>query len=233
MKPLNWPQATLTPRYESGWVVELEHKIQDEMNWSRYEFSSYEHYFLDVNNAISHLFGNNWRRTRRPEAMPEDLLDAIRKKYWWMNYEGDYTLVSPTDESDGGWMTVNLDGEASYYGDFAALPSIYFLLRGGYLDRNVMREDHILIQPLPPLEGLEDENSEVFNEVLTRIIGEDSSNANFLWDKFLLPGLAKYYTEIQTTYGIQFDFEREFPTDRYKGRLKKWNGPKWEDEVEE
>ena len=225
MKPLNWPQATLTPRYESGWVVELERKIQDEMNWSRYEFGSYEHYFLDVNNAISHLFGNNWRRTGRPEAMPEDLLDAIREKYWTMNQEGDYTLVSPTDESDGGWMTVNLDGEESYYGDFEVLPSIYFLLRGGYLSRTTLVEEWVDTQG-----EIGQEDSEPFERLLNLIIAQGSE---VVWDDFLLPGLATYFRDSQTKYGIMFDFEREFPQDTYKGRLKRWDGPKWEDEVVE
>ena len=226
MKPLNWPQATLTPRYESGWVVELERKIQDEVNWSRYEFGSYEHYFLDVNNAISHLFGNNWRRTGRPQAMPEDLLDAIREKYWRMNEEGDYTLVSPTDESDGGWMTVYLDGDASYYGDFEVLPSIYFLLRGGYLSRTTLEEMAIIAEG----EEIGNEFSESFERQLNQII---ALGVQDVWEAFLIPGLAAYYTETQKTYGIQFNFEREFPQDTYEGRLKKWDGPKWEDEVVE
>lgn len=220
MKSLNWPQATLTPRYESGWVVELEH------NDGRYEYESYEHYFLDVNNAISHLFGNNWRRTRRPKAMPEDLLDAIREKYWRMNQEGDYTLVSPTDESDGGWMTVNLDGESGFYGEFEVLPSIYFLLRGRYLNRKTLEEMAIITEG----EEIGNEVSESFERQLNQII---ALGVEGVWDEFLLPGLAKYYTETQTTYGIMFNFERDFLRDKYKGRLKKWDGPKWEDEVVE
>jgi len=226
MKSLNWPQATLTPRYEGGWVVKLEQKMQDDVNWSRYEFESYEHYFLDVNNAISHLCGNNWRRTRRPKAMPEDLLDAIREKYWRMNRDGDYTLVSPTDESEGGWMTVNLDGELNYYGEFEVLPSIYFLLRGGYLSRPYLSLNGIIAEG----EEIGHEDSESFSRQLNQII---ALGVEDVWEDFLLPGLATYFTESKTKYGIMFNFEREFPQDKYEGMLKRWDGPKWEDEVAE
>ncbi len=131
-------------------------------------------------------------------------------------------------------MTVELGGESNYYGEFEVLPSIYFLLRGGYLDRNLLREEDILVQPLPPLEGLEDENSVIFNEVLDRIIGEDSTNATFLWEGFLLPGLKNYFRESEDKYTIMFNFEREgHQYSKFSGRMSPWDGPKWEDEVVE
>ena len=227
MKPLNWPQATLYPRYRGGWKVVLR----------RSDFGQdSEHYFLNGDNAISYLVEPDstqaWMESRG--AMPRNLYLALSKKYWRMNKERDYTLVSPTNESEGGWMTVELGGESNYYGEFEVLPSIYFLLRGGYLDRNLLREEDILVQPLPPLEGLEDENSVIFNEVLDRIIGEDSTNATFLWEGFLLPGLKNYFRESEDKYTIMFNFEREgHQYSKFSGRMSPWDGPKWEDEVVE
>jgi len=194
-----------------------------------------EYYFLNVDNAISYFLEPDTTQAwieytsgevRLPNPMPRNLYLALQKRYWKMNNERDYTLVSPTNESEGGWMTVELGGESGYYGEFEVLPSIYFLLRGGYLDRNLLGE----------LDGLEDENSEIFNEVLDRIIGEDSSNSTDLWEVFLLPGLANYFRDSNTEYGIMYNFNRQVsPTNpgRISGRLSPWNGPKWEDEVVE
>ena len=153
-----------------------------------------------------------------------------------MNNERDYTLVSPTNESEGGWMTVDLDGESGYYGEFEVLPSIYFLLRGGYLDRDLLEENFVI----ETNEVLGDENSEIFNVVLDRIIGEpedmdlSESHALNLWDEFLMPGLKNYFRESEAKYGIMFNFEREGHTyAKFSGRMSPWDGPKWEDEVVE
>ena len=113
----------------------------------------------------------------------------------------------------------------SYYGDFEVLPSIYFLLRGGYLSRTTLVEEWVDTQG-----EIGQEDSEPFERLLNLIIAQGSE---VVWDDFLLPGLATYFRDSQTKYGIMFDFEREFPQDTYKGRLKRWDGPKWEDEVVE
>ena len=105
------------------------------------------------------------------------------------------------------------------------LPSIYFLLRGGYLSRTTLVEEWLDTQG-----EIGQEDLEPFERLLNLIIAQGVED---VWEDFLLPGLAKYYTETKTTYGIQFNFERESPQDKYKGRLKKWDGPKWEDEVVE
>ena len=62
-------------------------------------------------------------------------------------------------------MTVNLDGDASYYGDFEVLPSIYFLLRGGYLSRTTLEEMAIIHK-----EEIGNEFSESFERQLNQII---------------------------------------------------------------
>ena len=147
-----------------------------------------------------------------------------------MNRERDYTLVSPTNESEGGWMTVELDGINGYYGEFEVLPSIYFLLRGGYLDRDLLEENFVI----ETNEVLEDEDSEIFNVVLDRIIGElEDPRFSFLWDEFLMPGLKNYFRESEDKYAIMFNFDREPTYVKFSGRMSFWDGPKWEDEVVE
>ena len=224
MKPLNWPQATLYPRYRNGWKVVIR----------RDDFGAItEYYFLNADNAISYLLEPDstqaWMESTG--AMPRNLYLALQRRYWRMNRERDYTLVSPTNESEGGWMTVELGGESGYYGEFEVLPSIYFLLRGGYLDRDLLEENFVI----ETNEVLGDENSEIFNVVLDRIIGElEDPRYSFLWDEFLIPGLKNYFRESEAKYAIMFNFERMGISQlKFSGRMSPWDGPKWEDEVME
>ncbi len=217
MKSLNWPQATLYPRYRNGWKVKM---LRGDLGITK------EYYFLNVDNAISYFLEPDTTQAwmESTGAMPRNHYERLQQRYWEMNEEGDYTLVSPMNESEGGWMTVDLGAESGFYGDFEVLPSIYFLLRGGYLNRKTLEEMAIITEG----EDIGDEDSESFERVRESII---ALGVEVVWDDFLLPGLANYFRDSNTEYGIMYNFEPA--AGRISGRLSPWNGPKWEDEVVE
>lgn len=229
MKSLNWPMANLNPKPPRGWKVELTQKIQDEHNWSSHDYQTQTRYFLNPGNALENFAGLRGMvgRERGLQSMSNSLLETIQEAYYLANLERDYIYIPAIHTSSWPpqWISITLGGEGGYYGDLDALPSIEFLLTGGYLSKSLLKQFGVIQES-------ESVHSEQIETVLSRILVNFSPQE--VWDNFLLTGMTNFMEETDSPMRvIYFDFQQEFPQDSYEGNLSQWKGPDWYDEVRE